>query len=207
VSHRIYSSIVGFVACAAATTFSAPAFGEVITPFANGDFELGVPANDDPGPGFTLTPNSGFIGVNDEAASDLFDGNFVFLGSGAQLSVTTDNRLAVTAGVEYTLRADVVGFGDANVDDAFVALTFQDATGAEVNRSESGVSFEDGVLIVDLELQVGTAGDGAVTAGFDLFGNSGLSIDNFELVAVPEPSSAAAVFGLGLLFINRRRQK
>ncbi|MEL7089741.1 MAG: PEP-CTERM sorting domain-containing protein, partial [Planctomycetota bacterium] len=68
------------------------------------------------------------------------------------------------------------------------------------------VSFEDSVLLADFELQNGFAVGGSASAGFDLFGNSGLSADNFELVAVPEPSSAAAVAALGLLGLRRRKK-
>ncbi len=193
-------------AAAATTAIAGSAHAQVVTPFVGGDFSTVTDGDGTGLIGFTVTDNDGFSGFTIDN-NDLFDEPFLFFGGGAALAVNEANRLPVVPGVDYNLQFDAFGFGGNTAnDDVFLDLDFYDATGTALGGFEGGLNFENDIFIDGFDAPVVVAPAGAATVGFTLFGADGASVDDFELVAIPEPGSAAAVALVGLIGLRRRHR-
>ena len=192
-------------AAVATAAIAGPTHAQIVTPFVGGDFDDVTDGGGTGLIGFTLSAD-GFSGFTVDN-NDLFDVPFLFFGSGAALTVNEANRLPVLPGTEYNLRFDAFGFGgNTAADDVFLDLDFFDATGAALGGFEGGLNFENAIFIDGFDAPVVVAPAGAATVGFTLFGADGASVDDFELVAIPEPGSAAVIGLLGLVGLRRRHR-
>lgn len=139
----------------------------------------------------TLTANDGIVnatatglGINDSGLGDDTNGLD---------TVNVDEALTFTFNVDVTLNS--ISYANAGVNDS-LALSFNGIAGPPLLPGTFGEVVYDTVLLAGEELVITATGPD----------NNGVSITQFTVTAIPEPSSVALIGLAGIAAIFRRRK-